>query len=106
MTADLLLAAASRLRELANAATPGPWTVPVGPTDVVALGEYGSRYIICEHAGIDAAYIAAMSPPVALALADWLEVEAGYQWSTSRARSDASRTLAALIVPDHAKVES
>lgn len=77
-TPDRLREAARVLRERAEAATPGPWTVPlpddeyVGPADVVSVGEPGSRYVICEHAGTDATYIATMHPGVALAVAEWL----------------------------------
>ena len=50
------------------ATTPGPWVVPdtddeyVGPADVVSDGVPGERWIICEHAGADARYIAAANP--------------------------------------------
>ena len=50
------------------ATTPGPWVVPdaddeyVGPADVVSDGVPGERWIICEHAGADARYIAAADP--------------------------------------------
>lgn len=84
MTAETLRSAAAKIRERAEAATPGPWFVPgaddeyVGPADVVGDGEPGDRYIICEHAGVDAEHIASWHPAVALAVADWLEHEAGY----------------------------
>jgi hypothetical protein len=42
-------------------------------------------------------YIATMDPDVGRALADWLEVEAGYQWTTSTERSNAALTVARLI---------
>lgn len=81
--ADEIRTAAAHLRALATAATPGPWTtdssIPyghrVGSSDeadwVAWTGEHGE-----DGSQADAAYIAAMGPPVALALADWLDATA------------------------------
>lgn len=77
--AEELRAAATRLRVLADRATPGPWaadhSVPyghrVGGSDeadwVAWTGEHGES-----GSEADAAYIAAMHPVIALALANWL----------------------------------
>ncbi len=73
---DELRAASARLRELADAATPGPWSpdssIPyghrVGSSDeadwVAWTGEHGE-----DGSEADAAYIAAMGPIVGTALA-------------------------------------
>lgn len=80
MSADLLRRAAEVLRKSAEVATPGPWSADRGtkhnwvvdgdPRSAdhawVALMMFGE----CEQ---DARYIALMHPPVALALADWLD---------------------------------
>lgn len=82
MTAETLRRAATLMRERAESATPGPWVVPgpddeyVGPADVVSDGEPGNRYIICEHAGVDALHIASWHPAVALAVAEAMDTAA------------------------------
>jgi len=124
VTADLLLAAASRLRELANAATPGPWIASAGQVDGAGT-VFSDGYALPN----DLTFIAAMSPPVALALADWLDdvavlaacdncttplprcedaqtVRGKIACCPECAHARKALTLAALIVPDHAKVES
>lgn len=80
-----LRAAAHRLRGCAASATPGPWTrdvsedfgYRVGAADgsawVAFTGDYG---VEDERSGPDAAYLAAMHPGVALALATLLDVHA------------------------------
>ena len=81
MTADeRLRAAATRLREVAGAATPGPW-------EVIGGGEYLQGPGILVGGGVgsttatNAACIAMMHPPVALALAGWLDdLAAGWPW--------------------------
>jgi hypothetical protein len=87
-----LRAAAERLRQAATAATPGPWHVTVcGPNDDDAYVVSPSRPVVIaeEPAGAggqrDAAFIAAMHPGVALALAEWLEqtVRALEYWRTA-----------------------
>ena len=97
MSADRLREAAAVLRERAEAATPGPWEADGGeisqhwsrpePWQPVASGEvacmaycYGgsARGIDRDE---DAAYIAMMHPPVALALADWLDVAGADEWA-------------------------
>jgi hypothetical protein len=97
--ADLLRRAADKLRASANAASWGPWEV--GPTfgardnTVYVRPEggfdwVGSTYtdrgdppkvMTCQVSNVpqfraNAAYIVLMHPPVALALAEWLESEA------------------------------
>jgi hypothetical protein len=96
--ADELRTAASRLRQLADQATPAPWTWkrwhsddcrtdcddptcfllivgsphgPVGDADV-DRDVFAVERSVQERGEGDAAYIAAMHPGVGLALADWL----------------------------------
>lgn len=85
MSADLLRRAAKVLREHAdNDLTTGPWgAAHHTPTDEHWVrGMFGATVAVCGEgytvAPRDAAYIALMHPPVALALADWLEVQAEY----------------------------
>ena len=90
--AERLRAAATRLREVAADATTGPWSVtrehlthPEAGADVRGAG---GRWVASDCDGYqggclpaDADYIAMMHPPVALALADWLDSEAAVQGS-------------------------
>lgn len=79
MSAARLREAAKVLRERAEAAMPGPWFLDRDG----AAGVYTepdptptSKDIAWSHSlGVEA-YIAMMHPPVALALADWLDAEA------------------------------
>lgn len=94
MSADLLLRAAAKLREGVRAASDGPWTAscvwspdshatsavyslayPTGTasSEIVPSVRKGKGGI--KKAG-DANYFALMHPPVALALADWLDIAA------------------------------
>jgi hypothetical protein len=70
LAADLLRRAAALLRERGNAATPG-WAQDLGRirTPTVKMAGLFRRVE-------DAEYAALMHPPVALALADWLQFEA------------------------------
>lgn len=81
MSADLLRRAAAKVREVAEAATPGPWFVdadddrgvytaprPTATSEDVLYGPYN-------HAGNDI-HAALWHPGVALAIADWLDAEA------------------------------
>lgn len=76
--AERLRAAATRLREVAGDATPGPW-------GVIGGGEYLHGPDILVGGGVgsitaaNADYIAAMHPPVALALAEVLDHGADLQ---------------------------
>ena len=84
----ILRRAAKRLRDKANAATPGPWEGNAGLPVVLAPSEEwdrgGGRQRIAhmcmpyreERMRANGEYIALMHPPVALALADWLDDEA------------------------------
>ncbi|HWU20930.1 MAG TPA: ead/Ea22-like family protein [Nocardioides sp.] len=112
MTADTLRTAADRLRTLAEAATPGPWCRagssietrhecspshdcwPVADT-WSGLKADGTR----QHPGViraDAEFIAAMSPPVALALADLLDaVDRAARLAGSAADHPEARSLRA-----------
>jgi hypothetical protein len=104
--ADELRTAAERLRALAATATPGPWTadasIPyghrVGSSDeadwIAWTGEHGET-----GSESDAAYIAAMGPPVAMTLADWLETAVMYaeRWPPD-AQTNSPFRLGALAV--------
>lgn len=91
MSADVLRAAATTLREAAEGATQGPWVVAssragnlieavrdtVLDTDDVRCGSYclgGSSTV--SLADSDATYIALANPVFGLEVADWLESEA------------------------------
>lgn len=77
--ADELRTAAATVRQLAEAATPGPWQQS-------GIGDYGwtvntpdSHVAETDDSDLgraDANWIAAMGPNVGLALADWLDQEA------------------------------
>jgi hypothetical protein len=84
--ANKLHRAAEKVRGLANAATPGPWHHEPGssghdnegkpwPANYVAATNVRPRFKV--HSVADAAYIAAMDPAVGLAIADWLDEDAG-----------------------------
>lgn len=101
MNADDLRAVAAEIRELANAATPGPWGVSHwregGKTTHHTLEKTESRTVNgVERRGFlvrqvamtyadkrghaDFTHIAAWHPAVALAVADWLDAEANHMW--------------------------
>jgi len=93
-SADLLRRAAAKLREHAEAADWGPWEVgpsfgardsrvyvrPVGGFDWIGatrIDDEPTKVMACQVSNMprfreNAAYIALMHPPVALALAEWL----------------------------------
>jgi hypothetical protein len=87
MSAALLRRAAKVLRERAEGATDGPWTAATDDPEMCAVDAPSGRALVDvllgdsddrdEHpqADADAAYIALMHPPVAIALADWLQAE-------------------------------
>jgi hypothetical protein len=87
--AETLRLAAGYIRKLAEAATPGPWQhMCMGSDGCLVLrasgtvrergrGRVAKFWLKDWQAGhADAAYVAAMSPPVALAVADWLDCHA------------------------------
>ena len=86
--AERLRAAATRLREVAEVAPPGPWRYAEratghpadGPTEVWVMSPVNEEPMLTggydSFSGYAAALAAMMSPPVALALADWLDHEA------------------------------
>lgn len=86
MSADLLREAAALMRERASAATQGPWVVQRGyargvtdiwmPND--ARGCYAVTAFGTKHRE-NGQHIVSWHPDVALAVADWLDVAAGYQ---------------------------
>ena len=89
MSAERLRAAATLLRERAEAATPGPWEVLLSSTkhaygvwslrgECVTIDRATSR----KHVdGANASFVATMDPTVALAVADWLD------WMADRSAS-------------------
>lgn len=90
MSAERLRAAAKVLRERAEATTLGPWYVTRDPLGVhVENGDGIGRIAMAvgedrpSRTSADAAFIATMDPPVARALADWLDDHAsvGESWS-------------------------
>jgi hypothetical protein len=80
MSADLLRRAAAKLREHTKAALPGPWeAIESSPEEApgVWLARHADVGVDVDRDG-DARYIALMHPPVALALADWLDETANH----------------------------
>lgn len=87
--ADLLRAAAEKLRAVSSTAADGPWTIANIPpfTDPVLMSRYeetpaDGEVLIVGNVDVsdeDQAHIALMHPGVGLALADWLERE-GLIW--------------------------
>jgi hypothetical protein len=125
VSADLLRRAAATLRERAGKATPGPWSgdptgtvcadddlrpdpnggeilPPEGPQEVAEC----YRNERSGERGDNAAYIAMLHPPVALALADWLKTVAGIwvddravqHYSARRAVQDSAVKLARAVL--------
>jgi hypothetical protein len=116
MSADYLRQAAASLREHASAATPGLWQhmclgsegclvlrrhVTIRERGKGRVARFGSKDWKADHA--DAAYVAMMAPPVAAALADWLDAAAqawdeGMEWpeamTVARAVNAASNPFA------------
>ena len=92
MSADLLREAAAKMRERAEAATPGPWRVGAegseGSRVNPATGDKreDSHWIASVNGrvqpedGYNAAHIASWHPAVALAVADWLDAEDTHQF--------------------------
>lgn len=89
MSAELLRRAAKTLRERAEAASPGPWIAAshTGRKDGIALvgraEDRGTGRAIAVLAGVDvrqrhadAHYVELIHPPVALAMASWLDATA------------------------------
>lgn len=90
MSSDLLRRAATKLREHANAAPEGPWVSLDDGDRLVALRpdssfDKGFRYLVDEPIPDSsiAEYFALMHPPVALALAELLDLEVKH-WDASR----------------------
>ncbi len=85
-SADELRAAATKLRTLAEGATPGPWTrdynyltaeVPSGRPGGEVIGQMTPSVVsLGTPDKANAAYVATMHPGVALALAKWLDAAA------------------------------
>ena len=103
MSAEVLLRAAKVLWEHAESATPGPWQraidseVAAGQYPHNSLGNWAGAYARCvshcgtgdgDEADCDARYIALMHPPVALAVAEWLESWRDAEFSEHHAMSD------------------
>lgn len=70
MSADLLRRAAAKLREHAKAASLAPWD---SASDGLVWPDRTGDPVSGSTEVEDADYIALMHPPVALALADWLD---------------------------------
>lgn len=103
--AERLREAATRLREVAGDATPGPWFLDKGGDTGVYTAPRpspASQDIAWSHSPDVEAYIAAMHPPVALALADWLDAEAGFMDRLGEHTSDPAvlTPTASLAVAD------
>lgn len=92
---ETLRAAAVRLREVAGAATDGPWEAASLPGKsrlskghtVVVAGDRETPVIREEGAWFDAAYIATMHPGIGLGLAEWLEAVAR-DWALAEDQAD------------------
>jgi hypothetical protein len=81
VSAETLRRAAALMRELAQAATPGPWLVEAddfyvnvlvdesGPGQVYIARDFQQGH---DDGESDAAYVASWDPAVAFAVADWL----------------------------------
>lgn len=101
--AERLRAAAKRLREVAGAATPGPWEFQPWSTYALPSGDCAESILLAnaspdgeivrELSNADGDYIAMMHPPVALALADLLD--------TLNPEDRAALALADQIVSSH-----
>lgn len=77
----MLRHAAAHMREIADTATPGPWTSLDNGDRLIHEHDDGSddfTYVVDEpmSSGANAAHIAAWHPSVALAVADWLDATA------------------------------
>lgn len=104
MTAKRLRQAAARLREVASSADQTPWGWrPFGgdPANLCRVVTYpeGEPWVVVaeDMEAPNAEYVATMHPPVALALADWLDSEE-YRLTRYRRRSVSSgRALDDLI---------
>lgn len=111
MSADLLRRAAKELRELGEAATPGPWArewafsthfVVPEHADTVAAGNVAR---LKRRQRADADFIALMHPPVALALAELLETLATMPEISNRFDLIAAESLARAILREPEAVE-
>lgn len=107
--ADLLRSVAARIRDLADAATPGTWTeMHLGSEGCIVhndgklrdrrrIARFGSKEWKADHA--DAEYVAAMQPAMARAVADMLDVAASYNpdagdsWDVARSALAVARTF-------------
>jgi len=108
MTADLLRRAAAKLREHAEAATPGPWvTERLGDTWIVLKSQAQFDYPHqAEVADVhtpderwpDYDYMACVHPPVALALADVFESLAGRMTTAGACRDQRLEAVAHAVL--------
>lgn len=88
MSADLLRRAATKIREEAQAATPGPWEVVIDHhrefecPEVSVWSQHEQAYVTEDvHTGnsqfkANAEHVATWQPDVAVAVADWLDATA------------------------------
>jgi hypothetical protein len=91
--AQRLRDAASKLREMAEAATGGSWGVVGTQGLAISPSRLSSAVIASATAKDDAAFIALMAPPVALALADWLDAEAHHHDRFEQAMAEVSEPV-------------
>ena len=121
MSADRLRAAAARIREVAGAATTGPWrdSATVAGTrysalvsDVQPAGRpagggwddtsgYGGYLVAESMVAGDRVHIATWHPLVALAVANWLDTEARFSETVSDELSSQALAVANLILLPH-----
>lgn len=119
MSVELLRRAATGMRELAQAATPGPWWAAVGKgpkrrnqqvalvgrADMRGQGEAGCIAVLAGLNGRradDAEHIASWSPAVALAVADVLEHEAAIEEQYGATASTLAVAIAAAFLGEEA----
>ena len=76
MSAETLRRAASLMRQRAEAATEGPWRSQRGPGESVVAATEGIAQMTSLRPREDRRHIASWHPAVALAVADWLDVQA------------------------------
>jgi hypothetical protein len=105
--------AANRMRELAQAATPGPWSTRFVPEKRIGLHPLPARHLVVNAATnvadggyeADAGYIASVHPDVALPLADLLEAEAGSAEQSGVWLPDAPSPLALAVARAYLNAE-
>ena len=101
MSAGRLREAAALLRERVSKATLGPWDHVVGAGgDIAWVERRNIETVFATHDIGTSAYIAAMHPPVALALADWLDLAADDHDAGCPSDCPATRVADAILEGD------